>query len=375
MVSDLDARANPDVLIVGAGLAGLVAAEALDTAGVAIAVVEARPRVGGRLMTVSDGDDGGCGWYDLGATWHWSDQPAVRSLADRLGVEAFPQFREGKALIEEIAGQAPIAAALPVEPVEAPSELRFIGGTEQLCIRLAARLPDGALRPSTQLVAVDQLADGLEARLVGPDTLTIRASHIIIAVPPRLAEQDITFSPDLDADLLTAMRATPTWMAAAIKCLVTYESAFWRSEGLSGTVFSRVGPLVEVHDASLPDGPAALWGFVSPDHSYRDIDRAERAEAVLGQLVGLFGPEAATPAAYFERDWSRDPFTNDKTVWVDEVDGPTLAYGADAFCRPAMSGRLVWAGTETIALGGGHLEGAVRSGLRAADCILKSLSQ
>ena len=66
-----------DVVVVGAGLAGLTAAAALHGAGRTVVVVEARAQVGGRIKTLT-GDDL-C--LDLGATWHWTNQPAVRALA------------------------------------------------------------------------------------------------------------------------------------------------------------------------------------------------------------------------------------------------------------------------------------------------------
>ena len=127
-----------DVVVVGAGLAGLTASDALHRAGLSVTVVEARASVGGRIRTIVDG----AGWLDLGATWHWSNQPEIASLADELGVESFPQFREGRAMVEESAGTAARAVDLP-RPT--PAELRFAGGAQSLCHELAARLPEGTV--------------------------------------------------------------------------------------------------------------------------------------------------------------------------------------------------------------------------------------
>ena len=87
---------------------------------------------------------------------------------------------------------------------------------------------------------------------------------------------------------------------------------------------------------------------------------------MFAQLGRLFGPQAADPAKYFERDWSNDPYTNDEVVWFGEL----LPFGHRAFTEPVFDGRLVWAGTETAEIGGGHMEGAVRSGRRAAAQVL-----
>jgi monoamine oxidase len=186
-------------------------------------------------------------------------------------------------------------------------------------------------------------------------------------VPPRLAHAGIAFSPALPEPLVRVMQGTPTFMANAVKCLATYESAFWREEGLSGLAFSQVGPLIEIHDACSPDGTtAALWGFMSGWHEFRDLEPEARRDLVFAQLGRLFGAGAADPVRYIERDWSNDPYTNDEVLWFDEP----LPYGNHAFTEPQFGGRLLWAGTETAGAGAGHMEGAVGSGQRAASELL-----
>jgi monoamine oxidase len=86
-----------DVVVVGAGLSGLRAAEALAAAGREVVVVEARERVGGRLLngTLGDGTT-----VDLGGQWVGSDHYRVRALAGELGIPIFPQFGEGRNLLD-----------------------------------------------------------------------------------------------------------------------------------------------------------------------------------------------------------------------------------------------------------------------------------
>ncbi len=353
------------MVVVGAGLAGLTAAAALHAGGRSVTVVEARPSVGGRIKTLADGD----AWFDLGATWHWSDQPEIRSLAAELGMATFPQFRTGLALAEDAAGAPPRPVNLP-PPV--PAELRFVGGAQALCHRLAARLPDGAitLNADVTAIAASAGAGGLTVALADAGSgqeSSIDCRFAVVAVPPRLASAGITFTPRLPDELVRVMEGTPTWMANAVKCVAVYESAFWRDAGLSGLAFSRVGPLIEVHDAGTADGPtAALWGFLSPHHDVRDLGIDERTAAVFAQLGRLFGPLAADPLRYYERDWSNDPYTNDEVVWL----GEPLPYGHAVFAEPQLGGRLFWAGTETATAGAGHMEGAVGSGRRAAARIV-----
>ena len=351
-----------DAVIVGAGLAGLTAADALHTAGLSVTVLEARASVGGRMKTLDR--DGAC--FDLGATWHWTNQPEIRELVDGLAVQVFPQFRDGRAVVEDEEGLAPRPVDLPPP---SPAELRFAGGAQDVCRRLAARLPEGAVSLETEVTLVSAEGQGMtvSATRGTGDERHLRCSHVVVAVPPRLVSAGIAFAPPLPPALVEAMQGTPTWMATALKCIAVYERAFWRQAGYSGLAFSRVGPLIEVHDACTADGSAAaLWGFVSADHAFRDPSPDERRPAVFAQLGRLFGPEAADPVQYFERDWSADPYTNDEVVWF----GDPLDYGHPLLAEPSFDGRLVWAGTETADVGAGHMEGAVRSGRRAAAQVL-----
>jgi monoamine oxidase len=362
-----------DVVVVGAGLAGLTAAGALHAEGLSVRVVEARPSVGGRIKTLEPEGLGQGAWLDLGATWHWSGQTAVQALAAEVGLPAFPQYRDGLALVEDPPGSGARPVALPPP---APSEHRFVGGAQQLCLRLAARLPAGSVDLGTEVVAVSAAdADaGMQVFAMGPHDVEVELAPaaVVVAVPPRLATAGIAFSPALPAELVDVLQGTPTWMATAVKCIAVYESPFWRDAGLSGLALNLAGPLIEVHDGCTDDArTAALWGFLSADHTWRDLGVEERREAVFAQLGRLFGRQAADPAQYFERDWSDDPYTNDVAVWL----GEPLPYGHPAFAAPLVGGRLAWAGAETEAEGGGHMEAAVRSGRRAARQVAETLKR
>lgn len=88
---------SADVAVVGAGLSGLSAARSLVDAGREVVVLEARERVGGRLLNASLGDGV---QVDLGGQWVGSDHSRVQGLAGELGIEIFPQFGEGRNLLD-----------------------------------------------------------------------------------------------------------------------------------------------------------------------------------------------------------------------------------------------------------------------------------
>ncbi|WP_425864021.1 flavin monoamine oxidase family protein [Arthrobacter sp. TWP1-1] len=80
-----------DVVIIGAGPSGLTAAHELKKAGLSVAVVEARDRVGGR--TWSNTIDGA--WLEIGGQWVSPDQTALIGLLEELGLSTYPRYRDG----------------------------------------------------------------------------------------------------------------------------------------------------------------------------------------------------------------------------------------------------------------------------------------
>jgi monoamine oxidase len=90
-------RSSVDVAVVGGGLSGLRAARALSDAGREVVVLEARDRVGGRLLNATLGENV---TVDLGGQWVGSDHTRVQRLAGQLGIGIFPQHGAGRNLLD-----------------------------------------------------------------------------------------------------------------------------------------------------------------------------------------------------------------------------------------------------------------------------------
>lgn len=89
-----------DLLIVGAGLSGLQAAQSAQAAGLSVAVIEARDRVGGKIWSVPLAS--GRGYADLGGAWiNVTLQPRVGAYVQRFGLKTVQQRLEGKAVMQE----------------------------------------------------------------------------------------------------------------------------------------------------------------------------------------------------------------------------------------------------------------------------------
>ncbi|MFG2430415.1 flavin monoamine oxidase family protein [Streptomyces sp. NPDC048590] len=346
--------AKPDVIVIGAGAAGLAAATALHQAGRHVLCLEARERVGGRMLSTPV--DGGA--LDLGATWFWPGEQRVAALAARTGAGVFDQHLFGDAVLQDGAG----ARRLQGNMIDVPS-YRFAAGAQHLPSAQAASLPADAVLLDTPVTAIRPAGeDGLEVHT--PDR-TLRAAQVVLAVPPALALERIDFGNALPDDVVRLARSTPVWMGAVAKVVALYPSAFWREDGLAGAAFSRSGPLQEIHDMSGVDGrPAALFGF-----AHARAVRPGFEEAVVAQLAACFGPGAGSPEALHVCDWSREPWTAPRSV---HALADYSLFGHPLYQRPMFEGHLHWASTETATEYAGHVEGALHSGERAAHAVLSS---
>jgi monoamine oxidase len=207
---------------------------------------------------------------------------------------------------------------------------------------------------------ISQTAGGVS---VVSDALTVSAQHVIVAVPPPLAAR-IEYDPLLPAarDQLTQRLA----MGALMKVEAIYPTPFWRANKLTGQFVTTSGPVGYAFDNSPPDGSVGvLAGFVggAMNYAYGPMAPADRRAAVLQQFATVFADQRfLTPTDYFDMDWTTEEWSRG---------GPTALFGTGTLSAlgPALRepvGRIHWAGTETSVYWQGYMDGAVRSGERAA---------
>ncbi|HEY2214244.1 MAG TPA: FAD-dependent oxidoreductase, partial [Acidimicrobiales bacterium] len=254
-------------------------------------------------------------------------------------------------------------------------ESRFHGGSQQLALGMAAELGDRVIlgAPVTALRHNDRQVT-VDARLVRPDgdvsdpvtphdSLSITASRAIIAMSPALTAR-LTYYPPLPGNRDQLCMRMP--MGSVTKVHALYDEPFWRAEGYNGQVVSNVGLLSSTFDDSPDDAShGSIVGFIAGN----DCRKAERhhvearQHAIVEELTQAFGPRAAKPIEIVEQHWPGEPFTRGGPV---AVCSPGALTGFGPALRDPI-GVLHWAGTETATKWCGYLDGAISSGLRAAE--------
>jgi monoamine oxidase len=236
------------------------------------------------------------------------------------------------------------------------------GGAGSIARRVADRLA-GSLRLGTPVRAITQGSD--HVRVAG-DALTVLAREVVVSVPPALA-LEVAFDPPLGDDRTALYRnAIGGWET---KTIVVYDEPFWRADGYSGQT-AGPGSAAEVTlDAGPSSGrPGVIASFTFGPVARRlaSLDAGLRRAAVLDALTTRFGPRAASPSEFIETSWWNEEWSRGCSMAHFTLG--TLTRHGHLLREPF--GRVHWAGTETATVSHGAIDGAVRSGERAAAEIL-----
>ena len=343
-----------EILIVGGGLSGVHTAATLRAMGREVTLVEARSRLGGRILSASFGN----AYFDLGPAWFWPGQAHMDRLIDELSLRIFPQQSEGAALYEDENGRIQRMNGSPME-----GAYRIEGGMGTIISALAERIPAASIQLNSEATHFCKTSAGIETSIRCDGCLkTIFSERVILAMPPRLVS-GLSFEPALAKPLCSALQQIPSWMAGHAKFIAFFDAPFWRTEGLSGEAISQCGPLMEIHDASPNSGgPFALFGFVGTPPSQRKTLGEQLIEEVLEQLQRLFGDSVRHPLAYRVQDWGQELFTATELDLTPLNYHPRYGYSSDAF--DLWDGSILLSGTETAERYGGFVEGALDSSVR-----------
>jgi len=443
-----------DVCVVGAGFAGIGAARRLARHGRSVAVLEARPRVGGRTWTERRGGVA----LDRGGAWLAPQHHAAFGLVGELGVQTYKTYVAGmhllagdgsvrryRGLIPRISPRAVLSIALAqlrvdrmarTVPLEAPWaarrasrwDSRSVGawlrehrvhtqiGNDlfEMAVRGLFAAPDMddvsllnllfLVRAHGRIENLFSIEGGAQENLVngGLGALAEKAAHelgdavhldapvrsitqaddrvvvdggrlavtarfAVVAVPPALA-LEIAFDPPLPDARRNLYRQAVAGVET--KTLVVYDEPFWRADGMSGQS-AGPGSAAEVTiDASPSSGtPGVLASFTFGRVARRvdAVSESERRALVLDALVERFGQRASSPVDVVETAWWDERWSRGCSM----AHFPPGVLGRYGTLLRAPFGRVHWAGTETATVSYGAVDGALRSGERAATEIVE----
>jgi monoamine oxidase len=236
------------------------------------------------------------------------------------------------------------------------------GGMQSAANAIAAELGD-ALVLNAPVRRITQ--QGATATL-DADGVTVTAPKVIVAIPPALAGH-IVWDPILPNDRAILCTLMPG--GTEVKTVAIYDEPFWRNDGLAGSS-AAMDDIAEVTlDTSQPDtgfGQLASYAAGGKARALARMPEADRHAAILQIFTTRFGPKAAKPLEILDMNWVGEEWTRGCSM---ARMGPGVITNFYDQIRVPF-GVVHWAGTETATVSHGAIDGAVRSGERAAAEIL-----
>ncbi|WAJ44104.1 FAD-dependent oxidoreductase [Mycobacterium sp. Aquia_216] len=241
-------------------------------------------------------------------------------------------------------------------------DARPVGGMGALHRPMVAALGD-SLQLSQPVRQITQDADGVT---VDADDVTVRARRVVVAIPLAIATS-INYEPMLPVDRAFLHQRMPS--GAVIKISVIYDEPFWRADGLSGQSAAPNSPAALTIDACTDTGDPGIMCVISEGPAARrlgELDEAERKAVVIDELVDRFGSKANAPLEFHEQNWTVERYSGGGMI----SHAPTGVLTQFGYTLRQPCGRIHWAGTESSAVMCGWIDGAIRSGERAASEVI-----
>jgi monoamine oxidase len=427
LATRLPPQSRVDVVIIGAGVAGLAAAGVLTRAGKSVLCLEARNRIGGRILTVHDPlspaaielgaefihgrppalwnliRDHNLLAYEHGAeAWHLhnghaekenqvgqvadrvlskmakshrkkdetfenylhhSQQPSRAVAWARLQIEGFnaaPPDRVGAAALTRDADAA--------EKIEADRMYRLTAGYEAVPAALLRQIPDhgSVLRLNTIVRAVDWRRGHAIVRHRESAT---NCKSVIVTVPLGVlkSNEGIIFNPE-PRPILRAAAALE--MGHVDRLTFRFREPFWDEKGKfkkAAFLISNDSPFMTWWTSYPVIAPIlTAWSAGSRADGLGERTAEALADQALASLARMLRRRIPTPDAVYFHDWQTDPFSRGAYSYVPA--GATRT----ALSKP-VEGTLFFAGEAASRTGrGGTVDGAIESGIRAAEAILHS---
>ncbi|MFE6158748.1 flavin monoamine oxidase family protein [Streptomyces sp. NPDC056486] len=329
-----------DVIVIGAGMAGLAAARKLTDEGKKVVVVEARDRIGGRMFTDRTSMPVP---VDLGCEWIHGRDASTWDLVRKLGLKT---HQDTVFATREQPGH-PWKKTIEEDPRPGYKNYRIIGGYNQILTPLADQL---SIRLGTVVKRVEHSPTGVTVKAERQGRrVTHRARAAIVTVPVAvLAADTIEFSPPLPPAKVDAFKSVP--QESIHKVIMEFDHPVFPKDAdvLSGadTFYDDSSPWYVLNLPKAAPGPKGqvFTALIEGEGTARALalPRKRRYAEVLDVIRNIMGDPKLRPVKVLEHEWFKDPFAR----------APYSKYGIpgeDVIYEP-NSGSLYWAGiiTESV---------------------------
>ena len=354
------------VIIVGAGLSGLVAGYELTCAGHDVTILEARNRVGGRVFTLrtpfSDGH-----FADAGAARIPLDHEMTIGYADHFELTLDPFYPESSYYVNLSSDERTLISASdylnnpPWEgfPLNRKDFVKIRGGTDKLPQAFVDTLTD-QIHLATPVESIEQNADGI---IVGVSDGTEYSADRVLCTVPLPVLNRIQFSPQL-SDAKVEASSSGYDYAASTRVFMQFANRFWESEGLNG--WGNTDWPEEIWqptwDRRGPRGLLMSYLFYDRAVELDQLSEENGIQHLLNRWTNVFPGvydnielEHSTSHSWALQEWSGG-------AWASPTEEQNEALAARI---GAAEGRIHFAG-EHASNYHGWMQGALVSGLRAA---------
>ena len=409
-----------DVIIIGAGIAGLSAAKELRDHGLQVCILEARDRLGGRLFTDYTAATVP---IELGAELvHGTNAPtweAIRAagLATTELMNTEPEEPSTRPSIRELDVQR-LPEPTPHESMAAyatrvgwsgnslPAELYFLDHDDEPLARTNAafllhwlresladgelygerdfRVPDGyghlaewladgtTIRYGAEVTAVQWQDEPAVTIRQGGGNQTLRAKTVLVTLPLGVLKAgSVAFTPELPAEKLQAIQGLGVVAIAKLhyvfaeRVLPEGVNVLHNDDGNPPTWWN--GAL----GSATPGTVVVGWAAGDNARELWDMGADQALAHGLAQLRSLLNRPDLTPVKTFLYDWASDPYARGAYSFVPAEASPNVH---DILAAP-LGNKLFWAGEATYGRDPATIHGAYQSGKRAARAIHQALSR